>query len=383
MYLKRLFKLMADRSASDLFVSCGAPIHIKVSGQMQPVSTQTIDPATAQAIAYEMMKPEQIERFEREHEMNVSHIEPELGNFRINIMRQRGTVSMVIRFIRVTIPDFESLKLPPVLLDLVMSKRGLILVVGATGSGKSTTLASMLDFRAKRAPGHIITLEDPVEYLMQHKRSLINQREIGHDTKSYDSALVNALRQAPDVLMIGEVRDRPTFQHVLTHTLTGHMCLTTLHANNAYHALSRILAMYPLEHRNSLLADLSYGLRAVIAQRLIRTKAGTLQPAVEVLLNTALIADFIQKGEIEKIKEAMEQSLTPGCQTFEQALCKMVLDGTVDVNDALAAADSPTNLQWQLNNAAHSSAISAKSSAPAAPPNAAKASSVDFDINLT
>jgi twitching motility protein PilU len=197
--------------------------------------------------------------------------------------------------------------------------------------------------------------------------------------------LVNALRQAPDVLMIGEVRDRPTFQHVLTHTLTGHMCLTTLHANNAYHALSRILAMYPMEHRNSLLADLSYGLRAVIAQRLIRTKAGTLQPAVEVLLNTALIADFIQKGEIEKIKEAMEQSLTPGCQTFEQALCKMVLDGSVDVNDALSAADSPTNLQWQLNNAAHSASVSAKSTSGAtAQPTATKtAASVDFDISLS
>jgi twitching motility protein PilU len=383
MYLKRLFKLMADRSASDLFVSCGAPIHIKVNGQITPVSTQTIDPATAQTIAYEMMKPDQIERFEREHEMNVSHIEPELGNFRINIMRQRGTVSMVVRFIRVTIPVFETLNLPSVLLDLVMSKRGLILVVGATGSGKSTTLASMLDFRAKRSPGHIITLEDPVEYLMQHKRSLINQREIGHDTKSYDAALVNALRQAPDVLMIGETRDRSTFQHVLTHTLTGHLCLSTLHANNAYHALSRILSMYPLEHRQSLLSDLSYGLRAIIAQRLIRTKNGALQPAVEVLLNTALISDFIQKGEMEKVKEAMEQSLTPGCQTFEQALCKMVLEGTVDVNEALAASDSPTNLQWQLNNAAQNASLATKV-APANEPNKAPARQVvDFDIPLS
>ncbi len=374
---------MADRSASDLFVTCGAPIHIKVNGQLTPVSTQTIDPTTAKTIAYEMMKPEQIARFEQEHEMNVSHIEPELGNFRINIMRQRGTVSMVVRFIRITVPEFQSLNLPSVLPDLVMSKRGLILVVGATGSGKSTTLASLIDFRAKRAPGHIITLEDPVEYLMQHKRSLINQREIGHDTRSYDAALVNALRQAPDVLMIGEVRERATFQHVLTHTLTGHLCLTTLHANNAYHALSRILSMYPIEHRSALLSDLSYGLRAIIAQRLIRTKNGGLQPAVEVLLNTALISDFIQKGEVEKIKEAMEQSLTPGCQTFEQALCKMVIDGTVDVNEALAASDSPTNLQWQLNNAAHSASISAKPTANATTQSSPMSSKVDFDISLS
>jgi twitching motility protein PilU len=383
MYLKRLFKLMADRSASDLFVTCGAPIHIKVNGQMTPVSTQPIDPNTAKTIAYEMMTPAQIERFERDLEMNVSHIEPELGNFRINIMHQRGTVSMVIRFIRVNIPAFESLNLPPVLLDLVMAKRGLILVVGATGSGKSTTLASMLNFRATRAPGHIITLEDPVEYLMQHKRSLINQREIGHDTRSYESALVNALRQAPDVLMIGEVRDRSTFQHVLTHTLTGHMCLTTLHANNAYHALSRILAMYPMENRDGLLADLSYGLRAIIAQRLVRTSKGGMQPAVEVLLNTSLISDFIMKGEIGKIKEAMEQSLTPGSQTFEQALCKMVIDGSIETDEALVAADSPTNLQWLLNNAAHSASISTNKPASPAAPAQGKQAVVDFDISLS
>jgi twitching motility protein PilU len=264
-----------------------------------------------------------------------------------------------------------------------MAKRGLILVVGATGSGKSTTLASMLNFRATRAPGHIITLEDPVEYLMQHKRSLINQREIGHDTRSYESALVNALRQAPDVLMIGEVRDRSTFQHVLTHTLTGHMCLTTLHANNAYHALSRILAMYPMENRDGLLADLSYGLRAIIAQRLVRTSKGGMQPAVEVLLNTSLISDFIMKGEIGKIKEAMEQSLTPGSQTFEQALCKMVIDGSIETDEALVAADSPTNLQWLLNNAAHSASISTNKPASPAAPAQGKQAVVDFDISLS
>jgi twitching motility protein PilU len=384
MYLTRLFKLMAERSASDLFVTCGAPIHIKVNNQMVPVSTQPIDPTTAKTIAYEMMNDQQIERFERDLEMNVSHIEPELGNFRINIMKQRGTVSMVVRFIRVNIPQFEKLSLPPVLLDLIMAKRGLILVVGATGSGKSTTLASLIDYRSQRTPGHIITLEDPVEYLMQHKRSLINQREIGHDTKSYDAALVNALRQAPDVLMIGEVRERATFQHVLTHTLTGHMCLTTLHANNAYHALSRILAMYPQEHRNSLLSDLSYGLRAIIAQRLIRTTKGTLQPAVEILLNTHLISEFIQKGELEKVKEAMEQSLTQGSQTFEQALAKMVIDGTVDMDEALSASDSPTNLTWLLNNAAHSQAVASSGpSAAGTSANTPASKSLDFDIKLS
>ena len=349
MYLTRLLQLMSEREASDLFISAGAPIHLKINNDTLPVSTQIIDAQTAQKIAYEVMSEEEIARFESEWEMNLSHIEPEYGNFRINVMRQRGTVSMVVRYIRSSVPAFASLNLPPVLLDLALEKRGLILVVGSTGSGKSTTLASMIDHRNTNTTGHILTVEDPIEYLVRHKRCVVNQREVGHDTKTYESALSNALREAPDLLLIGEVRDRMTMQHALTHALTGNLCLTTLHATNSYHAMSRIINMYPADARSGLLADLSYGLKAIIGQRLVKTKNGNLTPAVEVLMNTKLISEMIAGGEMHKIKEAMEQSLTPGSCTFEQALAKLYLNGTVSYEDALTAADSPTNLAWLIN----------------------------------
>ena len=349
MYLTRLLQLMSEREASDLFISAGAPIHLKINNDTLPVSTQIIDAATAQKIAYEVMTEDEIARFERDWEMNLSHVEPEYGNFRVNIMRQRGSVSMVVRYIRSNVPAFGSLNLPPVLLDLALERRGLILVVGSTGSGKSTTLASMIDHRNTNTTGHILTIEDPIEYLVRHKRCVVNQREVGHDTKSYENALSNALREAPDLLLIGEVRDRSTMQHALTHALTGNLCLTTLHATNSYHALSRIINMYPQDARSGLLADLSYGLKAIIGQRLVKTKNGNLQPAVEVLINTKLIAEMMASGEMHKIKEAMEQSLTPGSCTFEQALSKMYLGGTIDYEQALASADSPTNLAWLIN----------------------------------
>jgi twitching motility protein PilU len=351
MYLTKLFKLMADRQASDLFVSCGAPIHIKVNNQVLPISTQTIDPATANMIAQELMTPEQQAMFSQNWEMNLSHIEPNLGNFRINVLRQRGTVSLVIRFIRIDIPAFETLNLPASILEHAMARRGLVLIVGATGSGKSTTMASMIDYRNQRVSGHILTVEDPIEYLMQHKRSIVNQREIGLDTRSYEQALVNSLREAPDLLMIGEVRERAIMHHALTHALTGNLCMTTLHATNAYHALSRIINMYPQEARSGLMADLSFGLRAIIAQRLVRNRKGDLQPVNEILLNTQLISELIADGNLDKIKEAMEQSLSPGSQTFEQGLSRMVLDGVIDVGEAMIASDSPTNLTWLINNA--------------------------------
>jgi twitching motility protein PilU len=349
MYLTRLLQLMAEREASDLFISAGAPIHMKINNETLPVSTQVIDAPTAKKIAYEVMSEVEVARFERDHEMNLSHIEPEYGNFRVNILRQRGAVSMVVRYIRSKIPAFESLKLPPVLLDLAMEKRGLILVVGSTGSGKSTTLASMIDHRNTSTTGHILTVEDPIEYLIRHKRCVVNQREIGHDTLSYENALANALREAPDLLLIGEIRTRDTMQHALTHALTGNLCLSTLHATNSYHALSRIVNMYPQEARSGLLADLSYGLKAIIGQRLVKNKAGVLQPAVEVLINTKFVADMIGEGDLPKVKEAMEQSLTPGSCTFEQALSKLYLSGAVSYEDALIAADSPTNLAWIIN----------------------------------
>jgi twitching motility protein PilU len=349
MYLTRLLQLMSEREASDLFISPGAPIHLKINNDTLPVSTQIIDEETSKKIAYEVMSEEEIARFERDWEMNLSHVEPEFGNFRINVMRQRGNVSMVVRYIRSSVPSFESLNLPPVLLDLALERRGLILVVGSTGSGKSTTLASMIDHRNTNTTGHILTVEDPIEYLVRHKRCVVNQREIGHDTRNYENALSNALREAPDLLLIGEVRDRSTMQHALTHALTGNLCLTTLHATNSYHALSRIINMYPQDARSGLLADLSYGLKAIIGQRLVRTKNGTLQPAVEILLNTKLVSELIAGGEMHKIKEAMEQSLTQGSCTFEQALSKMYLGGTIDYEQALASADSPTNLAWLIN----------------------------------
>jgi twitching motility protein PilU len=298
MYLDRLFKLMAEKQASDIFISCGAPINIKVNGVVSPVSTQTMDVETVRRIAYELMTKEQQREFENELEMNLSHIDRMVGNFRINIFRQRGTISMVIRYVRGNVPNFDELKLPPVLLDLVMEKRGLIIVAGATGSGKSTTLAAMIDYRNSNRSGHILTIEDPIEYLYQHKQSIVNQREITVDTHSYHRALANALREAPDLIMIGEVRDRETMQHALLHTLTGHLCLTTLHASNSYHALSRIINMFPHDARAGLFSDLAIGLRAIVCQRLVRNKEGTLQPAVEILLNTSLIAELIKGGEI-------------------------------------------------------------------------------------
>jgi twitching motility protein PilU len=349
MYLDRLFKMMADRQASDLFISCGAPINMKVNGVVAPLSERPMDLDTVRRVAYELMSDEQAKTFEAEHEMNLSHLDPHIGNFRINIFRQRGTISLVIRYVRSDIPPFEQLRLPPVLLDLVMEKRGLIMIAGATGSGKSTTLAAMIDYRNTHRTGHILTVEDPIEYLFRHKKSVVNQRELTVDTKDYTRALANALREAPDLIMIGEVRDRETMQQALLHTLTGHLCLTTIHANNSYHALSRIINMFPYDARSGLLSDLSIGLRAIVSQRLVRNKEGALQPAVEILLNTSLIAELVKNGEITQIKEAMEKSLYPGSQTFEQALCRLYVDGSISYEEAMTASDSSTNLAWLIN----------------------------------
>ncbi|HZQ62713.1 MAG TPA: PilT/PilU family type 4a pilus ATPase [Casimicrobiaceae bacterium] len=357
MYLDRLFKLMADKQASDIFISCGAPINIKINGVLSPVSTQSMDVETVRRIAYELMSKDQQREFENELEMNLSYIDRAVGNFRVNIFRQRGTISLVIRYVRSQIPPFDELRLPQVLLDLVMEKRGLVLLAGATGSGKSTTLAAMIDHRNSNRSGHILTIEDPIEYLYQHKQSIVNQREITVDTHSYHRALANALREAPDLIMIGEVRDRETMQQALLHTLTGHLCLSTLHANNSYHALSRIINMFPYDARSGLLSDLSIGLRAVVCQRLVRNKEGGLQPAVEILLNTSLIAELIKNGEITQIKEAMEQSLYPGSQTFEQSLCRLYLDQRISYDEAMSASDSPTNLAWLINQNAPSSRV--------------------------
>jgi twitching motility protein PilU len=349
MYLDRLFKLMADKQASDLYITCGAPINIKVNGIVQPVSSQTMDVETVQRIAYDLMSKEQAREFENEREMNLSHLDRSVGNFRINIFRQRGSIALVIRYVRNSVPAFEALKLPDVLLELVMEKRGMVLVAGATGSGKSTTLAAMIDHRNTNTTGHILTVEDPIEYLFTHRKSLVNQREIGVDTHNYHMALQNALREAPDLIMIGEIRDKETMQAALLHTLTGHLCLSTIHANNSYHALSRIINLFPHDVRAAVLSDLSIGLRAIVSQRLVRSVDGSLQPAVEILLNTSLIAELIKNGEFGQIKEAMEQSLYPGSQTFEQALCRLYLDERISYDEAMVASDSATNLAWLIN----------------------------------
>ena len=361
MYLDRLFKLMTETKASDVFISCDAPISMKVNGLVSPVATVRMDAETVRRVAYELMSKEQAQAFERDLEMNVSHHAEGTGNFRINIFRQCGTIAIAIRYLRSQIPAFEELRLPPVLLNMVMEKRGMVLVAGATGSGKSTTLAAMIDHRNTARSGHILTVEDPIEYVFGHKKSIVSQREIGIDTHSYHNALVNALREAPDLIMIGEIRDRETMQSALLHTLTGHLCLATLHANNSYHALSRIINMFPYDARSGLLSDLSIGLRAVVSQRLVRNQEGGLQPAVEILLNSSLIAELVKNGEITQIKEAMEKSLYPGSQTFEQALSRLYIDGKIAYEEAMTASDSSTNLAWLINQNAPTARVDAMS----------------------
>jgi twitching motility protein PilU len=344
MIITPLLQLAADKEASDLFFSVGAPVNIKIEGTAMPVNAQVLDGAMTQRIAYELMTQSQIEEFESQMEMNFSFRVPEIGNFRVNVFRQRGEIAIVIRYIKGNIKQVESLNLPSVLKDLIMEKRGLVLVVGATGSGKSTTLAAMIEHRNQNRSGHILTVEDPIEYIFQHGKSIVNQREIGTDTLSYDHALYSGMREAPDVMMIGEVRDRETLKHALIFAQTGHLCLATLHANNSYHALNRIVNFFPYESRKSVLSDLSMCLHAIISQRLVLGVDGKLVPAVEILMKTTVIADLIKNDEIEKIREAIEKSMSSGSQTFEHALYKLVMEGKISKENAMLHADSSTNL---------------------------------------
>jgi len=350
MILDKLFQLMAEKNASDIFISAGTPINIKIHGNCIPINQQVMDPATIQKMAYEMLTPEQVKLFESNREMNLSVGKSDVGNFRVNLFWQRGSIGIVVRYITSLIPQIEELALPSVLSEIIMEKRGLVLVVGATGSGKSTTIAAMLDHRNTNMSGHILTVEDPIEFLFKHKRSIVNQREVGLDTMSWGDALKNAMRQAPDCILIGEIRDKETMQAAIAYAQTGHLCLATLHANNAYHALNRIINFFPLENRTSLFLDLSATMRAIISQRLVRKPDGSRMPAVEILLNTRHIAELIEKGELNGIKEAMEQSLAPGSQTFEQDLHRLYKEKTITLDEALANADSPTNLSWLINN---------------------------------
>jgi twitching motility protein PilU len=351
MAMERLFKLMAEKKASDLFIAVGSAVHMKVNGTSIPINQQLMDNGMIKSLLSEIVTPEDFDVLTATHELNRGFGVSGVGRFRLSAFQQRGSISVVIRYIASDIPAIDTLHLPPVVSEIIMEKRGLVLVVGATGSGKSTTIASMLDLRNTKKTGHILTLEDPIEYVFRNKKSIVNQREIGTDAANLDVALRNALRQAPDVILIGEIRDKETMTAAIAYAQSGHLCVATLHANNSYHALNRIVSFYPLETRPTLLSDLSAALRSIISQRLVRAKSGGRVPAVEVLLNTRHVAELVERGEINAIKEAMEKSLSPGSQTFEQALYKMLREDQITEDEALAYADSPTNLLWLINNA--------------------------------
>jgi twitching motility protein PilU len=370
--MQRLFQLMAEKKASDLFLSVGAPITVKMLGNSVPINPAILDAATVRNLLAEVLNEDQLAELERERELQTRVVAPDVGVFRLSCFFQRGTPALVARYIPVDIPKFETLGLPPVLKDVIMEKRGLILMVGATGSGKSTTLTSMIDHRNENASGHILTLEDPLEFLFKNKKSIVNQREVGTDTKAYQIALKNALRQAPDVIFIGEIRDKDTMSQAIAYAQSGHLCLATLHANNSYHAMSRIISFYPLENRPSLLADLSVTLKCVISQRLCKKPDGGRVPAIEVLLNSRYIAELIEKGDLGEIKDAMEKSMVPGSQTFEQSLFSLYSSGVITLDEALGNADSANNLQQVINNAAAPAAAAKPAAAAAAAnPNAA------------
>ena len=357
--MKRLFQIMADKKASDIFLSVGSPINIKLNGVAMPVNQAVMTAETVQQLLYEVLNERQIKEFEDEMELNTAYNLAGVGTFRISAMRQKGSPAVVVRYIPGTIPSLDSLGVPEVLKEIIMGKRGLILMVGATGSGKSTSLSAMLDFRNERKSGHILTLEDPVEFIFQNKKSIVNQREVGTDTKAFETALKNALRQAPDCILIGEIRDKQTMGMALAYAQSGHLALATLHANNSYHAMNRIISFYPLENRPTLLLDLSAALQAIVSQRLVRTKTGARRAAVEVLLNTRHIAELIEKGDVNEIKDAMEKSMAPGSQTFEQSLFKMFMEGLITQEECMANADSATNMLWLINQATAGSISSA------------------------
>src|SRR5438874_8713277 len=365
--MKRLFQVMADKKASDIFLSVGAPINIKLNGVALPVNQTVMTADAVRQLLYEVLNDRQIKEYEEDMELNTAFELEGVGTFRISAFRQKGSPAVVVRYIPMSIPPIDTLGIPEVLKEVIMRKRGLILMVGATGSGKSTSLASMLDYRNGRMSGHILTLEAPIDFIFQNKKSIVNQREVGTDTKAFEIALKNALRQAPDCILIGEIRDKQTMAMSLAYAQSGHLCLATLHANNSYHAMNRIINFYPLENRPSLLLDLAAALQSIISQRLVRTKTGARVAACEVLLNTRHIAELIEKGEINEIKDALEKSMSPGSQTFEQALFKLFIEGKITQEEAMANADSATNMLWLINQAT-AGEISGQALPPKAPP---------------
>ena len=344
-----LLKLMKHKKASDLFVTAGVAPSMKVDGKMVPVTKQALTPEQSRAFAYGIMNEEQRRQFEQSNECNFAIAPQEIGRFRVNIFMQRGHVGMVLRTIETTIPRFDDLNLPKVLSELALTKRGLIIFVGGTGSGKSTSLASMIGYRNEYSYGHIITIEDPVEFVHDHKNCIITQREVGVDTDSFEAALKNTLRQAPDVILIGEIRARETMEYAIQFAETGHLCLATLHANSANQALDRIINFFPEEKRDQLLMDLSLNLKAVVSQRLIPVKTGKGRvPAVEVMINTPLIADLIKEGDIHGLKELMKKSEESGMQTFDMALYNLYEAGLISYDEALRNADSVNDLRLRI-----------------------------------
>ncbi|MHC8287052.1 PilT/PilU family type 4a pilus ATPase [Pseudomonas sp. XS1P51] len=348
MEIDALLRLLANQDGSDLYLSTGAPPVARFEGVLKPLAAEPFKPGEIAVIAASIMDAEQRLEFDRELEMNLAISLAGVGRFRVNIFKQRNDVSIVARNIKLDIPRFEDLKLPPVLLETVMLKQGLMLFVGATDSGKSTSLAALIDYRNRHSSGHIITIEDPVEYIHRHKQSIINQREVGVDTRSFHAALKNTLRQAPDVVLIGEIRDRETMEHALAFADTGHLVISTLHAHNANQALDRIINFFPEERRPQLLNDLGNNLKAFVSQRLVRTRDGQRRAAVEVMLGTPTIGDLIQRNEFAELKGIMEKSVEQGMQTFDGALYALVVEGAIEEQEALKHADSVNNLRLRL-----------------------------------
>ncbi len=348
--MERILRLMGEKKASDVYLSAMAPALIKIDGECVPINAQRLPVDAPRSLLAEVLPPERMAELDAVGELNMGFPIAGVGRFRVSAMRQRGTIAAVIRYVAVDVPTLEELHVPLVLSELIMEKRGLILMVGATGSGKSSTLAAMIDYRNENATGHMLTIEDPIEFLFKNKKSVVNQREIGTDTESLEVALKNALRQAPDVILIGEIRDRETMSATLAYAQSGHLCLATMHASNSYQALNRILSFYPVEVRATMLGDLGSALKAIVSQRLLRTSTGQRIPAVEIMRNTKLVSELIEKGDFSAVKEAMEKSMAEGSQCFEQDIARLIADGVVDRKEGLSHADSPTNLMWRMQN---------------------------------
>lgn len=371
----QLLHSMVQKKASDLFITAGARISLKIDGRVLPTSLPELTAETARELAYELMSPEQIRSFEETREMNFGYGIQGVGRFRINVFRQRGAAAMVVRHLSSDVPTISDLGLPQVLERLALERRGLLLVVGATGSGKTSTMASMIEHRNARMDGHILTVEDPIEFVYRHKKSLVNQREVGTDTDSYNTALMNALRESPDMIMIGETRDRNTMEQVISYANTGHFCLSTLHAINSYQALTRIISFFPLESRTPVLFDLASCLVGIVAQRLVRTETGARVPAVEVFTVNYHMRELIKEGKLSEIREIIEKGRTDELQSFDYALLQLYKDGRISFDEAKANSDSPRQLHLLAD-----SADEEEMSVTAAPTGRGKADDLVFEI---